>query len=150
MFSGLNPPDGEVQTIRGFSAQIPIFGCVKNFMHLISFCLSLIISNYPYLSLIISNYTSAKRMSYLCVRNAKILTLGILKTSFSLHSLNRIIASEIARIINHSSLAPPNNAPFLLQIGQNTLTLTLGRRGIKRRRRRGVGRRRGLPLTLNS
>ena len=44
MFSGLNPPDGEVQTIRGFSAQIPIFGCVKNFMHLISFYLSLIIS----------------------------------------------------------------------------------------------------------
>lgn len=65
-------------------------------------------------------------MSYLCVRNAKILTLGILKTSFSLHSLNRIIASEIARIINHSSPASPNNAPFLLQIGQNTLTLTLG------------------------
>ena len=61
MFSGLNPPDGEVQTIRGFSAQIPIFWCVKNFMHLISF----------YLSLIISNYTSAKRMSYLCVRNRK-------------------------------------------------------------------------------
>ena len=44
MFSGLNPPDGEVQTIRGFSAQIPIFGCVKNFTHLISFYLSLIIS----------------------------------------------------------------------------------------------------------
>ena len=34
-------------------------------------------------------------MSYLCIRNAKILTLGILKTSFSLHSLNRIFAIEI-------------------------------------------------------
>ena len=109
MFSGLNPPDGEVQTIRGFSAQIPIFGCVKNFMHLISF----------YLSLIISNYTSAKRMSYLCDRNRK--------------------------DKNHSSLAPPNNAPFFLQIGQNALTLRLGRRGVGRKR----GRRRGLPLTPN-
>ena len=46
MFSDLNPPDGEARTIRGFSAQIPIFGCVKNFMHLISFYLSLIISIY--------------------------------------------------------------------------------------------------------
>jgi hypothetical protein len=57
----------------------------------------LFISNYLYLSLIISNYTSATALSYLCVRNAKILTLGILKTSFSLHSLNRIIAIEITR-----------------------------------------------------
>ena len=61
---------------------------------------------------------------------AKILTLGILKTSFSLHSLNRIFASEIARIKTILLLPPPNNAPFLLQIGQNTLTLTLGRRGV--------------------
>ena len=53
MFSDLNPPDGEVQTIRGFSAQNPIFRCVKNFMHLISSYLSLIISIYLYLSLII-------------------------------------------------------------------------------------------------
>ena len=42
-------------------------------------------------------------MSYLCVRNAKILSLGILKTSFSLHSLNRIIAIEIAKILTLSS-----------------------------------------------
>ena len=39
----------------------------------------------------------ATALLYLCVRNAKILTLGILKTSFSLHSLNRIIALEMRR-----------------------------------------------------
>ena len=51
----------------------------------------------PYLALSRSNSQSAKFVQYLCVRNAKILTLGILKTSFSLHSLNRIIALEITK-----------------------------------------------------
>ena len=44
MFSGLNPLDEEPKTSQRFFAQIPIFGCVKNFMHLFSFYLSLIIS----------------------------------------------------------------------------------------------------------
>ena len=50
MFSGLNPPDREPKTSQRFFAQNPIFRCVKNFMHLISF---LFIPNYLYLSLII-------------------------------------------------------------------------------------------------
>ena len=44
MFSGLNPPDGEPKTPQRFFEQNTIFGCVKNFMHLFSFYLSLIIS----------------------------------------------------------------------------------------------------------
>ena len=46
MFSGQNPPDREPKTPQRFFAQNPIFRCVKNFMHLISFYLSLIISIY--------------------------------------------------------------------------------------------------------
>ena len=44
MFSGLNPPDVEPKTPQRFFEQNTIFGCVKNFMHLFSFYLSLIIS----------------------------------------------------------------------------------------------------------
>ena len=47
-----------------------------------------------YLALSCSISQCTKFVQYLCIRNAKILTLGILKTSFSLHSLNRIFATS--------------------------------------------------------
>ena len=41
--------------------------------------------------------TSPRHCRIFAIEIAKILTLGILKTSFSLHSLNRIIASDKTR-----------------------------------------------------
>ena len=81
----------------GISAQIPIFGCVKNFMHLFH----LFISNYLYLSLIISNYTSARRMSYLCTIERKgengkrktILAPGLLLEVSNFYSHKRLLRS---------------------------------------------------------